>query len=90
MCATDAGDVSHVVPTIQPYICLDKNLIWHTPEVAKASVSKEGRKVLVNSAKALAMTAIDLYANKDLLEKVKEEFRSKKANKRQKGKNDDL
>lgn len=90
LCATDAGDVSHVVPTIQPYICLDKNLIWHTPEVAKASVSKEGRKVLVNSAKALAMTAIDLYANKDLLEKVKEEFRSKKANKRQKGKNDDL
>jgi len=78
LCATDAGNVSHAVPTIQPYICLDKNLVWHTPEVARASVSKEGKEVLLNSAKALAMTAVDLYVNKELFEKVKKEFISRK------------
>jgi len=75
ICATDAGDVSQVVPTIQPYICLDKGFTWHTLEVARATISERGRQVLLNSAKALAMTAIDLYTDRDLLDRVREEFR---------------
>lgn len=76
LCATDVGDVSHVVPTIQPYVCLDKRLTWHTPEVARASVSEKGRNLLLNMAKVLAMTAIDLYIRDDLFKEVQEEFHS--------------
>ena len=79
LCATDAGDVSHVVPTIQPYVCLDKRFTWNTPEVAQATVSRLGRTWLLNMAKALAMTAIDLYTRDDLLREVQEEFLSQKS-----------
>jgi amidohydrolase len=76
LCATDVGDVSHVVPTIQPYMCLDKRFTWHTPEVAEASVSENGKAVLLNMAKVLAMTAIDLLTGEELLKGVQEEFRA--------------
>ena len=78
LCSTDAGDVSHIVPTIQPYMCLNKGFTWHTPEVAQATVSEIGRTLLLNMAKVLAMTAIDLYTREDLLREVQEEFLSKK------------
>ena len=83
--ATDAGDVSHKVPTIQPFMCMDKELIWHTPEVAMATVSENGKTLLLNMAKALAMTAIDLYTRPDLIKGVQEEFKLKIAGRKAQG-----
>jgi len=74
MCALDIGDVGHLVPSIHPYIDLGKNLTWHTPEVTEATVSDSGRSVLLNAAKALAMTAVDIYTDKTLLKKIKKDF----------------
>jgi metal-dependent amidase/aminoacylase/carboxypeptidase family protein len=74
MCALDIGDVSIRVPAIHPYICLGKDLTWHTPEVAEATVSDEGHEVLLNAAKALALTAMDIYTKPALLDKARKEF----------------
>ena len=74
LCATDIGDVSHVVPNIQAYVCLDESYTWHTPEVAEASVSEKGRSFLLKVAKALGMSAMDIYTRQELLKKVQEEF----------------
>jgi len=76
LCATDVGDVSHIIPTIQPYLRLDKRYTWHTPEVARASVSEKGEALLLNMAKVLAMTAVDILTSPDLFKAVQEEFRS--------------
>lgn len=59
--SSDVGNVSHVVPTIQPLISIAPDgILPHTREFTEAGVSKKAYQALVVSAKTLAMTAIDL------------------------------
>ncbi|MFW9885932.1 MAG: M20 family metallopeptidase [Candidatus Thorarchaeota archaeon] len=75
--SSDIGNVSQVVPAIHPYISIcDKNVAGHSKEFAEASVSERGNNVMLSAAKALAMTAIDLLTDSELMEQVKAEFRS--------------
>ncbi|WP_352417776.1 M20 family metallopeptidase [Proteiniborus sp.] len=74
----DAGNVSHVCPTIAPYIKIGKeNLVGHTDEFREASNSEEGFDGMLIGAKAMAITVIDYLTNKELREKVKTEFEAK-------------
>lgn len=73
--STDAGNISHVVPTIHPHIKIGpSNLIGHTPEFCLAAVSEEADKALIIGAKALAITALTLTTDKEKLKEIKEEF----------------
>lgn len=74
--STDMGNVSQVVPSIHAYvaICKPGEATGHSREFANATVTETGHKALVDGAKALAMTTIDLLVDKDLLEKAKAEF----------------
>ncbi|RME52353.1 MAG: M20 family peptidase, partial [Caldilineae bacterium] len=73
--SSDMGNVSHLVPAIHPYIpIVDPGIGAHTPEFAAAAVSERGHRALIRSAKALAMTAVDLLAQPELLEQAKEEL----------------
>ena len=75
--SSDIGNVSHEVPTIHPYIGIAENDIpSHSTEFAKASISDLGQQKMLVAAKALAMTAIDVYTNDELREKMKTEFES--------------
>lgn len=75
--SSDIGNVSQVVPAIHPYISIcDKNVAGHSKEFAEASVAERGNNVMLSAAKALAMTAIDLLTDSELMEQVKAEFRS--------------
>jgi hypothetical protein len=56
-------------------ICGDK-VAGHSREFAEALASKRGEEVLLIAAKAMAMTAIDLFTDPDLMERAKEEFKS--------------
>ena len=56
-------------------ICGEK-VAGHSREFAEASASKRGEEVLLIAAKAMAMTAIDLFTDPDLMERAKEEFGS--------------
>ena len=46
----------------------------HTKEFAEATKSEEGHEALIAAYKVLAMIAIDIYTNPELLEKIQKEF----------------
>jgi len=76
--SSDIGNVSQVVPAIHPYISIcDNSIAGHSQEFTKASASKQGHAGMLTAAKALAMTAIDLFTDSDKMTQVKEEFQSK-------------
>jgi len=77
--STDMGNVSHAVPAVHAYIAIGPGgLGLHTKEFAQAAASEDAHKALVLAAKAMAMTAIDILTRPELLEEMKEEFRSSK------------
>jgi amidohydrolase len=76
--SSDIGNVSQVVPAIHPYISIcDGSVAGHSKEFAEASVSNRGHEAMLSGAKALAMTAIDLYIDSEFMTRVREEFQGK-------------
>ena len=74
--STDMGNVSQLVPGIHPMIAIAPvNVLGHSPEFASAAASEKGTLGLLDAAKALAMTVVDLVANPEIVVRVKEEFR---------------
>ena len=73
--STDMGNVSHIVPSIQPYVAVVKpGVLIHSPEFAAAAASEDGMKAMLDAAKAMAMTAVDLLADAETLKKARDEF----------------
>jgi amidohydrolase len=73
--SSDVGNVSMLVPTIHPEVAIaPRNISLHSAEFRTAAVSAEGNRGLLDGAKALAMTAVDLLADKKLISKIKKEF----------------
>ncbi len=66
--STDMADVSHVVPSIHPYleICSD-DVAGHSRGFAEASTSERGALAMLVAAKAMSMTAIDVFTSPDLV-----------------------
>ncbi|MDP5272903.1 M20 family metallopeptidase [Chengkuizengella axinellae] len=77
--SSDIGNVSQLVPTIQPYIKIGE-AVAHTIEFEKESKSEGGMIGLNQAAKAMAMTAYDLFVDATKMEQVREEFAIWKAN----------
>jgi amidohydrolase len=74
--STDVGNVSQLVPTIQPMIGIaPPEVLIHSPEFAAVAATDEALDILLDAAAAMAMTAVDLLAIPEKLEKVREEFR---------------
>lgn len=73
--SSDVGNISQVIPTIQPTIKIGDNLLGHSPEFCNAAISKEGDEALILGAKALALTALELLTDKSKLVEVKEDFK---------------
>ncbi|MCB0063571.1 MAG: M20 family metallopeptidase [Caldilineaceae bacterium] len=77
MGSSDMGNVSQELPAIHPYVTIvDPGIAGHTPEFAAAAASERGNQALIRSAKAMAMTAIDLLTQPDLMAQAKTEFES--------------
>lgn len=73
--STDMGNVSQLVPSIHPGVGIArKDISIHSPRFALAAASEAGIKGMLDAAKALAMTVVDLVANTEAIIKVKEEF----------------
>ncbi len=73
--STDFGDVSQVVPSVCLYLSIaDNNVPSHSNEMREAAVSPQGDKAVLDGAKVMAMTAIDLLCNRSLLQEAKREF----------------
>lgn len=71
--SSDIGNVSQVTAAIHPYIRLG-DATTHTPEFARLAGAEEGMIELNLAAKALALTAYDLYADRAALQRVRNEF----------------
>jgi len=77
MGSTDMGDVSHLVPAIHPYLTIaPENIAGHTIEFREYSISEAGKAAMLDAAKALAMTTIDLLTNPELISEAKNELTS--------------
>ena len=74
--STDMGNVSQLVPGIHPLVAIAPvNVLGHSPKFASAAASETGTRGLLDAAKALAMTVVDLVANPEIVTRVKEEFK---------------
>ena len=74
--SSDVGNISQVVPTIQPSICITEcPTPWHTVEAREAARSEKGLASISLGAKALALTALDLIQDAALLAHIKQEHR---------------
>lgn len=77
--STDAGNISQVVPTIHPYIQIGpESLVAHTDEFREAAKSPKGDEALILGAKGLALAALRLVTDRDVLAEIKEEFTRRK------------
>lgn len=73
--AWDAGNVSHLCPTIAPYIKIgSSDLVGHTEEFKKASCSDEGFEGMIIGAKAMAITSIKYLMDEELRENIRVNF----------------
>ena len=71
----DTGNVSWFVPTIQPQMAMTaRDVPPHSHEFHAASIGPAADACVLDSAKAMAMTAIDLVTDAALLQKVRVEF----------------
>jgi len=70
--STDMGNVSYVVPSIHPMIGVaPPHVSIHTPEFADFARGDAGDRAVVEGAKALAMTLVDLWSSPDLVAAAK-------------------
>ncbi|KNC12315.1 amidohydrolase [Klebsiella sp. RIT-PI-d] len=77
--STDAGDISHAVPTAHPYIKIGPDdLIGHTVAFREAANSIRGYEALITGAQVLARTGLRLLTDSALLENIKVEFAGRK------------
>jgi len=73
--STDCGNVSQALPTIHRYIRISPDGIpGHSREFAEWAKSPLARTGMVAGAKALALTALDLVARPEELQRAKDEF----------------
>ncbi len=78
MGSTDMGNVSAIVPAMHPTIAIaPPEVPIHTEEFREIAASDLGHQGLLDSAKALAMTAVDVLADPELRRRMREEFEVK-------------
>jgi metal-dependent amidase/aminoacylase/carboxypeptidase family protein len=79
MGSTDMGNVSAIVPAIHPTIAVAPlDVPIHTVEFREIAASDAAHNALLDAAKALAMTAVDVLTDADLRRRIREEFESSK------------
>lgn len=73
--SSDVGNISHVVPTIQPNIKIGSDtLVGHTKGFCDAAISEQGDEALLIGAKALALTGLSLLTDESKLKIITDEF----------------
>lgn len=79
--STDVGDVSYVVPTVgMSAATWVPGVPAHSWQAVACGGTDIGIKGMMVAAKTMALTAIDLYNNQQLIDKATEEFKSQRDN----------
>ena len=75
MGSTDMGNVSQAVPSLHPIVAITSpGVLEHTQGFTAAAASEAGHQGLLDGAKALALTGVDLLADREAIARVKENF----------------
>ena len=75
--STDMGNVSQMVPSIHPMIALaPPDVPLHSAEFARWAASEEGDRAVLDGAKAMAMTVLDLWLSGGAVAEVRAAFGS--------------
>ena len=70
--STDLGNISKVIASIHPYIGVNSGAaVNHQREFAAACITKDADQAVVDAAKAMAMTLVDIASDPALREYVK-------------------
>lgn len=73
--STDMGNVSYLVPSIHPMIKVaDDGVAIHTVDFARFAVGPGGDQAVIDGAKAMAMTVVDLWGSHALRTEVAAAF----------------
>jgi metal-dependent amidase/aminoacylase/carboxypeptidase family protein len=74
--STDMGDVSHVVPSIHPWLAIvdEGAALCHEHSFAQAAASEMGCATAIVAAKALARTAVEFLMESEMRDAVIEEW----------------
>jgi len=75
--STDMGNVSYLVPSIHPMIAVSPpDVPLHSAEFARWAGSEEGDRAVIDGAKAMAMTVVDLWLAEGAAGEVRAAFAS--------------
>lgn len=78
--STDMGNVMQVIPAIHPYVAIsDEPIPGHSTAFRDQAATPEAHARALAAAKALALTAIDVLAERALLEAARREFDERRA-----------
>jgi len=73
--STDMGNVSYLVPSIHPMLAVaPAGVSLHTPEFAEHARGADADRAVVEGAKIMALTAIDVWASAELRAEMRREF----------------
>ncbi len=78
--STDMGNVSHVVASIHPMIAVSPPTVAiHTQDFVRYAGGPEGDRAVIDGAKAMAATVVDLWAEPGALDEVQAAFAEARA-----------
>ncbi|KAK3097058.1 hypothetical protein FSP39_005982 [Pinctada imbricata] len=73
--STDMGNVSYVVPSIHPCFYIGSDAVNHTRDFTKAAGDEKAQPYTLAQSKAMAMSAIDVFTNQQLLQDIESKFK---------------
>ncbi len=75
--SSDIGNLSQVMPTIHPTLAISpREVVCHSLGFTEAAISERGRQGMLIGAKALALTALELFENSNQLQAVIDDFKA--------------
>jgi amidohydrolase len=78
--STDMGNVSHLVPSIHPMIAVSPpNVAIHTADFVRFAGGPEGDRAVLDGARAMAGTVVDLWARPGAMDAAREAFAAARA-----------
>jgi amidohydrolase len=84
--STDMGNISQIVPSIHPMIAVSPaSVAIHTTDFAAFAGGPEGDRAVLDGAKALASTVVDLWAAPGVMDAARAEFEAARASGRASG-----
>ena len=84
--STDMGNISHVVPSIHPMIQVSPPTVAiHTQDFVRFAGGEEGDRAVLDGAKAMAGTVVDLWARPGALDEARAAFEEARASGRATG-----